>query len=71
MVKNKVSESQKRANRKWGKDNTYKATITFYKHKFPKDMFEKAKEEIRKMGISQNEFFEIKLKELLQEKGDE
>lgn len=71
MEKNKTSASQIKAIRKWDKKNIYKVTITFYKHKFPREMFDKAKEEIKKMGISQNEFFESKLKELLNKKGDD
>ncbi len=71
MKKNKTSESQIKACRKWEKENCYKVTVTFYKHRFPKEMFEKAKEEIRKMGISQNEFFEKKLKELVNGKEDD
>lgn len=71
MKKNKTSESQIKATRKWEKKNTYKATITFYKHKLPEEMFEKAKEEIRKLGMSQSEFFTTKLKELVNEKGDD
>lgn len=65
--KAKVSEAQKRANTKWRKENTYTRTITFYKNDFPKEKFEKAKEEIEKLGISQNQFFISKLKELIGE----
>lgn len=61
-----VSEAQKRANMKWRKENTYTHTITFYKGRFSKEEYEKAKEEIKKMGLSQNEFFEMKLKELIE-----
>lgn len=60
-----LSEARKRANRKWNSENSYVKTIRFYNARFPKEMFEKAKEEIAKMGMSQNEFFEQKLKELV------
>lgn len=69
--KSKLSEAQIKARNKWDSENSYKMTVTFYKNKFPKEMFEQAKEEIKKMGISQNEFFVSKLKELLKEKGDD
>lgn len=62
------TDAQKRAKNKWRKENSYTTTITFYKNTFPKEKFEKAKEEIKKMGLSQNEFFVKKLKELI---GDE
>lgn len=65
MNKNKISEAQLRAKSKWAKENTYSTSIHFYKKDFPKEKFEKAKEEIRKMGMSQNEFYISKLKELL------
>lgn len=65
------TEAQKKATNKWRKENVYTKTIFFYKNDFPKEMFERAKEEIQKMGISQNEFFVSKLKELLKEKGDD
>lgn len=65
MKSKKTTEAQYKAIRKWSNNNTYKMTITFYNHKFPKEKFEKAKEEIKKMGMSQNEFFEKKMKELI------
>lgn len=63
-MNDKIKDSSKRAKRKWEEINTYKTTITFYKKKFPKEEFEKAKEEIRKMGKSLNQFLTEKLKEL-------
>lgn len=62
------TDAQKRAKTKWRRENSYTTTITFYKNNFPKEKFEKAKEEIKKMGLSQNEFFIKKLRELI---GDE
>lgn len=61
---NKTSISQIKASNKWTKENTYSTTIHFYKD-FPREKFKKAQEEIRKMGMSQNEFFVRKLKELI------
>lgn len=66
-MENKTKETHIKAVRKWEKENVYKVTITFYKKDFPKEKFEKAKEEIRKMGMSQNEFFVRKVKELIGE----
>lgn len=67
---NKTKESQLRANKKWRQKNQYTTAIRFNKNTFPKEMFEKCKEEIRKMGMSQNEFFITKLKELIKDKGE-
>lgn len=66
---NKTKESQLRANKKWRQKNQYTTAIRFNKNTFPEEMFEKCKEEIRKMGMSQNEFFITKLKELIKDKG--
>lgn len=67
---NKTKESQLRANKKWKQKNQYTTAIRFNKNTFPEEMFEKCKEEIRKMGMSQNEFFITKLKELIKDKGE-
>lgn len=67
---NKTKESQLRANKKWRQKNQYTTAIRFNKNTFPEEMFEKCKEEIRKMGMSQNEFFITKLKELIKDKGE-
>lgn len=61
------TDAQRRANSKWKKENTYNLTVTLYKSSFPKEKLEKAKAEIKKMGMSQNEFFVTKLKELIGE----
>ena len=53
-----------------GQKNQYTTAIRFNKNTFPEEMFEKCKEEIRKMGMSQNEFFITKLKELIKDKGE-
>ena len=65
---NKTKECQLRATKKWRQKNQYSALILFNKNTFPKEMFEKCKEEIRKMVMSQNEFFITKLKELNKDK---
>ena len=67
---NKTKESQLRDNKKWRQKNQYTTAIRFNKNTFPEEMFEKCKEEIRKMGMSQNEFFITKLKELIKDKGE-
>lgn len=67
---NKTKECQLRANKKWRQKNQYTTAIRFNKNTFPEEMFEKCKEEIRKMGMSQNEFFITKLKELIKDKGE-
>ena len=67
---NKTKESQLRANKTWRQKNPYTTAIRFNKNTFPEEMLEKCKEEIRKMGMSQNEFFITKLKELIKDKGE-
>lgn len=67
---NKTKECQLKANKKWRQKNQYMTAIRFNKNTFPEEMFEKCKEEIRKMGMSQNEFFITKLKELIKNKGE-
>ena len=67
---NKTKESQLRANKKWRQKNQYTTAIRFNKNTCPEEMFEKCKEEIRKMGMSQNEFFITKLKELIKNEGE-
>lgn len=68
MKENKTRECQLKAARKWRKENCYFKTITFYKKDFPKERFEMAKKKIKEKGMSENEFFTVKLKELI---GDE
>lgn len=63
-----VSEAQKRAIRKWEKENTYRTTVQFYKSTFPEEDYERVKAKLAEMGISKNEYILQKFKELL---GDE
>ena len=63
-----LSEAKKRAAIKWQKENTYKFTIQFTNNNFPQEKYEKAKEKLKEMGISKNEYVLQAFKKLI---GDE
>lgn len=64
-MERKISEAEKKAKKKWAKNNTYTYTITFYKKNFPVEDYEKARNKIKEMGISCNEFCVQNFKKLL------
>ena len=63
-----LSEAKKRAAIKWQKENTYKFTIQFTNNNFSQEKYEKAKEKLKEMGISKNEYVLQAFKKLI---GDE